>query len=109
MDESGYSKYLVEKARQLKAEDSLWNHSKDSDSFHRIRLDMSKVGHFLDFVFQNIYFEDAYFGTLSLKLENGTMFEIPQVVSKTQFRAMSSPFMRVTMIINKHLSRSNQI
>ena len=83
MDQFGCSKYLAEKARQLKAKDSLWDHSKDSDSFHRMRLDMSREQHFLDFVFQNRCFEDAYFGTSSLKLEDGTMFEIPQVVSTT--------------------------
>ena len=72
MDQFGCPKYLVEKARQLKAEDSQWDHSEDSDSFQGMRLDMSKVEHFLDFVFQNRYFEDAYFGTSSLKLEDGT-------------------------------------
>ena len=46
MDKFGCSKYLVEKARQLKAENSLWKKSKDSQPSYRMRLDMNKVEHF---------------------------------------------------------------
>ena len=83
MDKFGCSKYLVEKARQLKAENSLWEKSKDSEPSYRMRLGMNKVEHFLDFLFRNRYFEDSYFATSSLKLQDGTMFEIPQVVLTT--------------------------
>ena len=48
-----------------------------------MKLDMSKVEHFLDFLFENKYLEDTYYGTSTLKLEDGMMFEIPQVVSTT--------------------------
>ena len=82
-DKFGCSKYLVEKARQLKAENSLWEKSKDSEPSYRIRRDMNKVEHFLDFLFRNRYFEDSYFATSSLKLQHGTMFEIPQVALTT--------------------------
>ena len=44
---------------------------------------MTKVQHFVDFLFQNRYFEDSYFATASLKLQNDTMFEIPKVVKTT--------------------------
>ena len=48
-----------------------------------MKLDMSKAEHFLDFLFENEYLEDTYYETTTLKLEDGTMFEIPQVVSTT--------------------------
>ena len=48
-----------------------------------MKLDMSKVEHFLDFLFENKYLEDTYYGTTTLKLEDRTTFEIPQVVSTT--------------------------
>ena len=83
MDKFGCSKYLVEKAHQLKSENSLWENLKDSQPSYRMRIDMTEAEHFLDILFQNRYFEDSYFATSSLKLQDGTMFEIPQVVLTT--------------------------
>ena len=77
VDQFGCSRYLVEKSRQLKAQNSVWGNSEHSSPAHRMKLDMSKVEHFLDFLFENKYLEDTYYGTTTLKLEDGTMFEIP--------------------------------
>ena len=83
VDQFGCSRYLVDKSRQLKAQNSVWGDSEHSSPAHRMTLDMSKVEHFLDFLFENKYLEDSYYGTTTLKLEDGMMFEISQVVSTT--------------------------
>ena len=83
VDQFASKRYLVDKSRQLKAHNSVWGDSEDSSPGHRMKLDMSKIEHFLDFLFENKYLEDTYYGTTTLKLEDGTMFEIPQVVSTT--------------------------
>ena len=79
VDQFGCSRYLVDKSRQLKAQNSVWGDSEHSSPAHRMKLDMSKV----DFLFENKYLVETYYGTTTLKLEDGTMFEIPQVVSTT--------------------------
>ena len=83
VDQFGCSRYLVDKSRQLKAQNSVWGDAEYSSKGLRMKLDMSKVEHFLDFLFESKYLEDTYFGTTTLKLEDGTMFEIPQVGSTT--------------------------
>ena len=77
------SRYLVDRSRQLKAQNSVWGDSEHSSPAYRMKLDMSRVEHFLDFLFENKYLEDTYYGTTTLKLEDGTLFEIPQVVRTT--------------------------
>ena len=77
VDQFGCSRYLVDKSRQLKAQNSVWGDSEHSSPAHRMKLDMSKAEHFVDFLFENKYLEDIYYETTTLKLEDGTMFGIP--------------------------------
>lgn len=47
---------------------------------HRINLDMSKVDHFVDFVNRPYFHQDVAFGMRKLKLENGEVIEMPNVI-----------------------------
>lgn len=47
---------------------------------HRIRMDLTKLDHFLTFVDQPYFYQDVAFGTRTLKLESGEKLVMPNVV-----------------------------
>ena len=48
--------------------------------FHRVRLDMVKVEHFLDFINRPYFHQDVAYGTRTLKLSSGAKLVMPNVV-----------------------------
>ncbi|CAB3977712.1 Retrovirus-related Pol poly [Paramuricea clavata] len=47
---------------------------------HRVRVDMEKVDHFLDFINRPYFYQDVAFGTRNLELESGEILTMPNVV-----------------------------
>lgn len=47
---------------------------------HRVRIDMVKVDHFLDFINRPYYYQDVVFGVCKLELESGEKLTMPKVV-----------------------------
>ena len=47
---------------------------------HRVRLDTSKVEHFVDFINRPYFYQDVAFGTRTLKLDDGRQVIMPNVV-----------------------------
>ena len=47
---------------------------------HRVRIDMSKVDHFIEFINRPYFYQDVSFGTKLLKLDSGETIEMPNVV-----------------------------
>ena len=47
---------------------------------HRVRLDMAKVDHFVDFINKPYFYQDLSHGNKVLTLDNGDRVEIPNVV-----------------------------
>ena len=47
---------------------------------HRVRIDMSKVDHFIEFINRPYFYQDVSFGTKLLKLNSGETIEMPNVV-----------------------------
>lgn len=47
---------------------------------HRIRLDMSKVDHFIEFANRPYFYQDVAFGTRKLKLDSGSTLTMPNVI-----------------------------
>lgn len=47
---------------------------------HRVRLDMSKVDHFVEFTNRPYFYQDVSYGSKILVLENGDRIEMPNVV-----------------------------
>lgn len=66
---------------------------------HRISLDMSKVDHFLDFANRPYFHQDVAFGMRKLKLKNGEVIEMPNVIRTVT---------RATMIYQYQKFCSNQ-
>ena len=48
--------------------------------FHRVRIDLAKLSHFLSFVDQPFFYQDVAYGTRHLKLESGKKLVMPNVV-----------------------------
>ena len=55
-------------------------HEVKKTKFHRVKLNMAKVDHFIDFANRPYFHQDVAFGTRNLKLENGETIEMPNVV-----------------------------
>ena len=55
-------------------------HEVKKTKHHRVKLNMSKVDHFIDFANRPYFHQDVAFGTRNLKLENGGTIEMPNVV-----------------------------
>ena len=48
--------------------------------FHRVRIDLTKLNHFLSFIDQPFFYQDVAYGTRHLKLESGEKLVMPNVV-----------------------------
>ena len=55
-------------------------HEVKKTKFHRVKLNMAKVDHSIDFANRPYFHQDVAFGTRNLKLENGETIEMPNVV-----------------------------
>ncbi len=75
----GLTKYRIDEARKHAA---LSGPGKPVEvpTVRRARMDPVKVGHFIDFISSPFYLLDVAFGTKSLKLANGEVLDIPNVV-----------------------------
>ena len=47
---------------------------------HRVRLDMAKVDHFLNFINRPYFYQDVSYGTRKVKLDTGETVTMPNVV-----------------------------
>ena len=47
---------------------------------HRVRLDMGKVDHFVEFINRPYFYQDVSYGNKVLTLDNGDRIEMPNVV-----------------------------
>lgn len=61
---------------------------------HRISLDMSKVDHFLDFANRPYFHQDVAFGMRKLKLQNGDVIEMPNVIRTVTRATMINQYQR---------------
>ncbi len=75
----GLTKYRIDEARKHAA---LSGPGKPVEVpiVRRARMDPVKVDHFIDFISSPFYLQDVAFGTKSLKLANGEVLDIPNVV-----------------------------
>ena len=60
---------------------------------HRVRVDMKKVDHFLDYVNRPYFYQDVAFGTHSLELESGEILTMPNVVCTVTRSTMIALYM----------------
>ena len=47
---------------------------------HRVRIDKTKLDHFIDFINRPYFYQDVSYGTRKLKLDNGETITMPNIV-----------------------------
>ena len=52
----------------------------EKKKYHRVRIDMSKLDHFIEFINRPYFYQDVSYGTNVLKLDSGETMEMPNVV-----------------------------
>lgn len=60
--------------------------------YHQVRVDMSKVDHFVDFINRPYFYQDVSYGTKLLKLDSGETIEMPNVVRTVTRSTMISQY-----------------
>ena len=66
----------------------------EEKKYHRFRIDMSKVDHFLEFINRPYFYQDVSYGTTLLKLDSGQTMEMPNVVRTVTRSTMISQYMQ---------------
>ena len=61
---------------------------------HRVRIDMSKVDHFIEFVNRPYFYQDVSYGSKLLKLDNGETIKKPNVVRTVTRSTMTSQYVQ---------------
>ena len=61
---------------------------------YRVRIDMSKVDHFIEFINRPYFYQDVSFGTKLLKLDSGEIIEMPNVVRTVTRSTMISQYIQ---------------
>ena len=76
----GLSIWAIDEARRHAAKTGLGKPIPQTETLSRTRLAPNKVDHFLDFISRPNFLQDVAYGTKTLKLSNGDLIEIPNVV-----------------------------
>ncbi|KAL9958399.1 hypothetical protein ACROYT_G035406 [Oculina patagonica] len=61
---------------------------------HRVRLDTSKVDHFVDFVNRPYFYQDVAFGTRTMTLDDGSQITMPNVIRTVTRSTMIMQYMQ---------------
>ena len=61
---------------------------------HRVRIDMTKVDHFVEFINRPYFYQDVSYGTKFLKLDSGETIEMPNVVRTVTRSTMISQYIQ---------------
>ncbi|CAB4028800.1 Retrovirus-related Pol poly, partial [Paramuricea clavata] len=64
----------------------------EKKKYHRVRVDMSKVDHFIEFINRPYFYQDVSYGSRILKLDNGETMEMPNVVRTVTRSTMISQY-----------------
>ena len=64
----------------------------EKKKYHRERVDMSKVDHFIDFINRLYFYQDVSYGSRILKLDNGKTMEMPNVMRTVTRSTMLSQY-----------------
>ena len=84
MEKFGCNLYQVKKARQARsASEGLLLPTKEKHT--RLRLDMAKAEHFLDYMFNSGLLQDVAYGVNRLRFDNGTNLKVANAVLTTKF------------------------
>ena len=63
--------------------------------YHRVRIDISKLDHFIEFIYRPCFYQDVSYGTNVLKLDSGETMEMPNVVRTVTRSTMINQYMQL--------------
>ena len=88
------TEWQIKKARKhAREKGSGFNVTKPSTS-HRVRLPMTLLNHFIDFVNRPYFHQDVAFGTRKLKLSNGERITMPNVIRTVTRSTMITQYLQ---------------
>ena len=61
---------------------------------HRVRIDMTKVDHFVEFINRTYFYQDVSYRTKFLKLDSGEIIEMPNVVRTVTWCTVISQYIQ---------------
>ena len=64
----------------------------EEKKYHREKVDMSKVDHFIDFINRPYFYQDVSYGSRILKFDNGKTMDMPNVVRTVTRSTMLSQY-----------------
>ena len=66
----------------------------EEEIHHRVRIDMTKVHHFVEFINRPYFYQDVSYGTKFLKLDSGEIIEMRNVVRTVTRSTMISQYIQ---------------
>ena len=67
----------------------------EKKKYHRVRIDISKLDHFIEFINRPYFYQDVSYGTKVLKLDSGETMEMPNVVRTVTRSTMINQYMQL--------------
>ena len=67
----------------------------EKKKYHRVRIDISKLDHFIEFINCPYFYQDVSYGTKVLKLDSGETMEMPNVVRTVTRSTMINQYMQL--------------
>lgn len=69
-------------------------HAVEKPLRHRVRLNMSKVDHFVSFVDRPYFYQDVAYGTRTLKFDSGEKIIIPNIIRTVTRSTMITQYLQ---------------
>jgi len=70
-------------------------HCSREKKYHRVRIDMSKLEHFIEFINRPYFYQNVSDGTKVIKLDSGETMEMPNVVRTVTRSTMINQYMQL--------------
>ena len=66
--------------------------------YHHVRIDMSKLDHFIEFINHPYFYQDVSYGTKVLKLDSGETMEKPNVTPTVTLLMMNNQYVQLCQV-----------
>ena len=66
--------------------------------YHHVRIDMSKLDHFIEFINHPYFYQDVSYGTKVLKLDSGETMEMPNVMPTVTLLMMNNQYVQLCQV-----------
>ena len=66
--------------------------------YHHVRIDMSKLDHFIEFINHPYFYQDVSYGTKVLRLDSGETMEKPNVMPTVTLLMMNNQYVQLCQV-----------